>query len=74
MPYRRRGHASARSLLLSFSPLAQAGCHGDCKGPGAATVLEDIDLGGGVIFPKQGALARRARIYEMAMELFEQVA
>ena len=46
------------------------GCHGDCLGAGAREELPDVELGG-TTFPRQTALARRAKIYEMAMELFE---
>jgi hypothetical protein len=49
----------------------QTGCHGDCKGPGAHTLLEEAEMGGGVTFPRQTALARREKLYEMCMDLLE---
>lgn len=54
------------------------GCHGDCRGPkgsktgpwGQGALLPELDAGG-VSFPRQTVLARRERIYELAIELFD---
>jgi hypothetical protein len=50
----------------------EVGCHGDCKGPGGVSnvLLEEADYHG-VNFARQTALARRAKLYEMAMDLFD---
>jgi hypothetical protein len=52
----------------------EVSCHGDCKGPGgiATELLDEADFAHGVAFPRQTALARRAKLYEMAMDLFDQ--
>lgn len=46
------------------------GAHGDCQGPRAHDVLEELDLQV-TVFPEQTSLARRERLYMQAIELLE---
>jgi hypothetical protein len=61
---------SVSAHILATVAVAE-GCHGDCKGPGAG-MLPELELGHGIAFPRQTGVARRERIYELAMALFEQ--
>lgn len=49
---------------------AKAHCHGDCDGPNATTVLEELDLVG-IVYPEQTSYQRREEIYMRAMESFD---
>jgi hypothetical protein len=60
---------SVAQQVLGLLGVAE-GCHGDCKGPGAAKLLEEVELSGNS-FPAQTGLARREKIYEIAMGMLE---